>query len=85
MASPTAMARQDGTLADIRVGLDVLKTLLRKKYFYNYHVHLDGDVVYELAMAVVDQRQPIQHPPFMVRYLLARLTGLPRRQGVLKP
>lgn len=78
MASPTAKVRQDGTLGDIRVGLDVLKSLLRKKYFYNYHVHLDGDAVYELAMAVVDQRQPIQHPPAMLRSLLARLTGSPR-------
>ena len=78
MASPTAKVRQDGTLGDIIVSLDVFVSLSRNRYFYNYHVHLDGDAVYELVMAVVVRRCPIQHPPSMLRYLLARLTGLPQ-------
>ena len=47
---------QDGILDDIRTGFDVLKSHFCQRYFYNYHVHLDGDAVYELVMVVVVSR-----------------------------
>lgn len=36
-----------GHSVDIRVGLDVLKSTFALEYFYNYHVRLNGDAVYE--------------------------------------